>query len=242
MSAFAILTDIHGNAPALEAVLKDISDRGIRQIFCLGDVVGIGPDSNRVFELLLGQEQISFVSGNHDLAVLAAFRKEEPPPGHHAERRHHEWVAERMNPAYMKIMSNWQKAVDATISGVPMLFTHYHLDSNQWFQPIDNDPSTDSLEQMYSGLDYKLVAYGHHHIVHHFESHSRTFVNPGALGCAHSPASIARYGIVNVNTDKLNVQLLEIPYDNTDFIRSYAELGVPDKDFILKIFHGRDGY
>ncbi|WP_108721957.1 metallophosphoesterase family protein [Paenibacillus ihuae] len=53
MQSVAVITDIHGNAAALEAVLQDILGRGLRQIVCLGDVVGIGPDTDRVFELLL---------------------------------------------------------------------------------------------------------------------------------------------------------------------------------------------
>lgn len=71
MKSYAIITDIHGNSPALEAVLQDINRRKLDQIVCLGDIVGIGPDSNEVFDLLLMQNNISFVMGNHEQAVLA---------------------------------------------------------------------------------------------------------------------------------------------------------------------------
>src|SRR5690606_34498798 len=73
MKNIAIITDIHGNSPALRAVLKDISYRGVDHIYCLGDLVGIGPDSNEVIEMLLCQDNISFVKGNHDSAVVSAF-------------------------------------------------------------------------------------------------------------------------------------------------------------------------
>lgn len=241
MQTFAIITDIHGNAPALEAVLKDIAGRGIRRIFCLGDCVGIGPDSNRVFELLSELDQLSFISGNHDLAVLAAFRKEEPPPGHHGERKHHEWLAERINPRYIEMISGWPMTIETVFEDVPVFFTHYHLDHSNWFQPVDYNPTSAGLEQQYAGTDYRLIAFGHHHAVHHLNSENRMFVNPGALGCSHSCRAIARYGIVSVENGTVNVQMLEIPYDNRDFIKSYGELGVPDKDFILRIFHGQDG-
>nr|WP_084065446.1 metallophosphoesterase family protein [Paenibacillus stellifer] len=56
MKTFAVITDIHGNSPALRAVLEDISNKEIDHIFCLGDMVGIGPDSNQVLEMLTEQK------------------------------------------------------------------------------------------------------------------------------------------------------------------------------------------
>jgi len=105
METIAVIIDIHGNSPALKAVLNDISAKHVDHIYCLGDVVGIGPDSNQVLELLATRSDISYVVGNHDLAVIAAFRGEDPPKGHHKERKHHEWLAERIHPRYIDWMS-----------------------------------------------------------------------------------------------------------------------------------------
>ena len=46
----AIMSDIHSNLYALEAVLKDISNRGVDNIYCTGDLVGYGPRPNEVIE------------------------------------------------------------------------------------------------------------------------------------------------------------------------------------------------
>ncbi|WP_315372057.1 metallophosphoesterase, partial [Paenibacillus xylanexedens] len=68
----AILTDIHGNVPALQAVLVDIDSRGdIEHTFCLGDMIGIGPYSNEVIEMLYSRENMIAISGNHEEAVLS---------------------------------------------------------------------------------------------------------------------------------------------------------------------------
>lgn len=239
MQSIAIITDIHGNAAALEAVLKDISGRGLRKIYCLGDVVAIGPDTDRVFELLLAQEGITFISGNHDIALLRAFRGEEPPPGNHAEREHHEWLAQRISPQYIELMSTWPMTATASIEDVPMLFTHYHLDEDGWYMPVDWSPSSEGLNQLYADTEYGLVAFGHHHVVHHFQGVKATFFNPGALGCAHSELPVAKYGIVTVESGRVYAESVDIAYDNSGFLRSYERLGVPDKDTILRIFHGR---
>ena len=44
----ALISDIHGNLEALEVVLEDIEAQGINEIFCLGDIIGYGPEPSRV--------------------------------------------------------------------------------------------------------------------------------------------------------------------------------------------------
>ncbi len=51
MDYVAIISDLHGNIPALEATLQDIKRRGISRIFCLGDLVGKGPHSDKIVDM-----------------------------------------------------------------------------------------------------------------------------------------------------------------------------------------------
>jgi predicted phosphodiesterase len=65
----ALISDIHSNLPALEAVLADVDAAGVDQIWCLGDVVGYGAQPNECTALVQAQCQVCLV-GNHDLAAL----------------------------------------------------------------------------------------------------------------------------------------------------------------------------
>jgi predicted phosphodiesterase len=65
----AILSDIHSNLPALEAVLESIDASGAEQIWCLGDVVGYGADPDECARLVAERCAVS-LAGNHDLAVI----------------------------------------------------------------------------------------------------------------------------------------------------------------------------
>src|SRR5215211_4340391 len=65
----AILSDIHANLPALEAVLADVEDAGVGELWCLGDVVGYGAQPDECTSLVSERCALSLV-GNHDLAVL----------------------------------------------------------------------------------------------------------------------------------------------------------------------------
>ncbi len=67
--SFAIISDIHSNLEALQAVLADIEQRGIREIICLGDIVGYGANPKECLDLVRQRCRISLM-GNHDHAVL----------------------------------------------------------------------------------------------------------------------------------------------------------------------------
>jgi predicted phosphodiesterase len=64
----AILSDIHGNLEALEAVLADIADQGISQIYCLGDIIGYGPNPRQCIDRAMQFEVC--ILGNHDQGAL----------------------------------------------------------------------------------------------------------------------------------------------------------------------------
>lgn len=69
MSMFAVISDIHSNLEALTAVLADIEQRGIKTIYCLGDVIGYGPEPKPCLDIII-QKTKWCVLGNHDYAVF----------------------------------------------------------------------------------------------------------------------------------------------------------------------------
>jgi predicted phosphodiesterase len=73
----AIISDVHSNIEALQAVLADIRERGAEEILCLGDIVGYGPDPEECIDLI--ERTCRFcLSGNHDYAVLTRAERFNP--------------------------------------------------------------------------------------------------------------------------------------------------------------------
>ncbi|MFH1747287.1 MAG: metallophosphoesterase family protein, partial [Planctomycetota bacterium] len=66
---FAVISDVHSNLEALEAVLADIKRRGVKQIICLGDLIGYGPNPRECLDLVRTHCQVCLM-GNHDHAVM----------------------------------------------------------------------------------------------------------------------------------------------------------------------------
>lgn len=240
----AIITDVHGNASALEAALSEIDKRrDIEHIYCLGDMIAIGPDSNEVLHILFSRADVSMITGNHDEAVLALADADKHPETHPNVKAHHQWILERMDASYIEKLKQLPRTINKQLRGKEILFTHYHIETEKMSAPISKDPfsslvepSLENMEQLFVNHDESLICFGHHHPVHYFQGENSTYLNPGALGCNDRPT--ARYAIVSLNKNKIDVDLKETAYDNRRFLESYHRLGVPERDFILKVFHG----
>jgi predicted phosphodiesterase len=166
----AVIADIHGNSSALQAVLENIEkDADIEHIYCLGDMIGIGHETNEVLELLYSRNDVSFIIGNHEeefINILEGKRAE----NHGGERQHHEWLVSRMDKKFKSILFELPPFKEVELEGKNILFIHYHLDANQIFLPIDNEPSAEKLDKIYKNSSADVVCFGHHHPVHFFKT------------------------------------------------------------------------
>ncbi|PAF34888.1 YfcE family phosphodiesterase [Terribacillus saccharophilus] len=240
----AILTDIHGNLPALQAVIGDIDKRGdIEHIYCLGDMLAIGYETDRVLELLFGRDDISIITGNHDETVLALSRQETYPESHQNERAHHQWITDRTNQGYLDMLHKLPRQIYQQIKGHTVLFTHYHIHPDKATAHISEEPfsrivapTLENLELLFQNhTDTELICFGPHHPIHHFRNNCSIFLNPGSLGCQPKPA--APYAIVDIK-EEIKIEIIEVLYDNRSFLEGYERFKVPERDIILKIFHG----
>jgi predicted phosphodiesterase len=102
----AILSDIHANLPALEAVLADVESAGLKELWCLGDVVGYGADPDQCTSLVAERCTLCLV-GNHDLAVLGELDDSSFSPAAAAAVR---WTRETAKPETIEFLSGLKPA------------------------------------------------------------------------------------------------------------------------------------
>lgn len=206
-------------------------------------MIGIGPDTNEVLELLFARKDISMITGNHDEVVLALIKEEEYPESHSHVKEHHRWIAERMDQSFIHKLEQLPRIIDRNIEGHPVLFTHYYIENSKIKKHISKDPfhsivdpSLNNLEKLFHDRKEKLICFGHHHPIQYFEgNHGKKYLNPGSLGCNDKPA--APYAIVDITYHSIEISLKEATYDNSQFLASYERLQVPDRELILKVFH-----
>jgi predicted phosphodiesterase len=97
----AVLSDIHGNRHAFEAVLADVAGTGADELWCLGDLVGYGADPNACVELAREHAAVC-LAGNHDLAVTGDLPLDEFSRGAELAAR---WTQEVIAPEHLEFLS-----------------------------------------------------------------------------------------------------------------------------------------
>jgi len=105
-----VLSDIHANYTALEAVLKDAGE--VDETWCLGDLVGYGPDPNAVVEDMREVKNLTCLMGNHDVAVIGKMPMETFNGDARRSLQHHEKVLTADNMDYLRTLPMKTKVLD----------------------------------------------------------------------------------------------------------------------------------
>lgn len=235
----AVISDIHGNHYALSRVLEDIRMSDVDEIFCLGDLVSLGHQTNKVMDSLKRLENLNIIRGNHDDEVVNAYRgRSSVAKGE--EHRHHLYIADHIKPAHMEMLEGLPLTSTGRIFGHNILMTHYHLAGNSIYHPIDYEPTLASLEKYYNNSEYDVVLFGHDHMPLQLQDEYRLFVNPGALGV--TTEAFSPYTIVDIATDgTITLEHKKIPYDRDSFVGELRTESPPALDFILKVLLKEEG-
>ena len=160
---FAIISDIHGNLEALEAVLADIDRRGIREIICLGDVIGYGPNPRECIDLVAERCRLSLM-GNHDYAVLF-----EPANFNAPAERAAFWTRSVLEsePKRERRNRRWEflGGLPVRLKETDLLYVHAspRRPINEYLFPEDVFTNPQKVMANFERLDVRLCFVGHTH-------------------------------------------------------------------------------
>lgn len=217
-SKIAIISDIHGNLPALEAVLRDIDANGITQIYCLGDLVGYYCFFNEVVEIVK-QRNIQCLLGNHDFALIHTHGVIE-----RSRTCTHilQWQLEHAAPATLDFLNSLQPSCEFEFSGKKIRLVHAGL-----ADPVDEyvfDVSDDYLKD--NDFTADILISGHTHLMAYKKFYSgKMWINPGAVGQPRDFNNKASYAILDQN---LEVSFRRVAYDYETTIAAMRANGFED--------------
>ena len=230
MGAFAIISDIHSNLAALSVVLEDIDRRGIKEIFCLGDIVGYGPNPKECLDLIIGKN-IASIMGNHDHAVFY-----EPTNFNSGAERASYWSRQTLEdePDREKRNQRWaflgRLSVRLQMGNIMMVHASPRRPVTEYIFPDDIYTNTAKIAAIFEWIDH-LCFVGHTHVpgvfledpdfysvdeldyVYTISDQERAIVNVGSVGQPRDQDIRSCY--VVVNDKKIEFIRLEYPIDET---------------------------
>ncbi len=211
----AVISDIHGNFTALEAVLEDIKSQGCEKIFALGDYAMAGPlPAETVDWFIQHKDEITMIQGNTYL-MIADYNDEL----YEALKSKAPVMAEALK-SDSQILSNEQKRFlkelpvqkEIDIEGVKILLVHGSPRKNN--EDILPDTPAKEVEKMLQEVDASLILCGHTHIPCGFQlPNKKTVVNAGSIGRPFTPEPNSCYLKLNVENGKALFEHRFVSYD-----------------------------
>lgn len=183
----AALYDIHGNLPALEAVLQEMAQANVDQVVVGGDVVA-GPMPRETLACLLNLAlPVQFIEGNADREVLAQMTGTNAGAVPEAVQEITRWVVRQLQSEHVRLLTTWPASRRIEISGLgEVLFCHATPRSDtEIFTRLTPE---DRLRPFFEGLNVPLVVCGHTHMQFDRKIGTIRVVNAGSVGMPYGKA------------------------------------------------------
>jgi predicted phosphodiesterase len=221
---YALISDIHANLPALDAVLSDIaSRRDIDAVFHLGDLVGYAPWPNEVVARI-ARDAIPGVAGNYDSTVATDYKhcgcRYEDPRQEELSHLSYAWTRETVSTETKRFLGSLPFRIDIRplgghVIGPTVTLVHGNQTLNTVY--VTEDRSDDFLAKMGNGVGARsgdVVAFGHTHKPWHRVVDGVHFVNTGSVGRPKDGDWRAGYVTVEVRVGGvIGVEFRRVEYD-----------------------------
>jgi predicted phosphodiesterase len=242
----AVISDIHGNLPALQAVLADIAAQGVDQTVNLGDILSGPLQPAETADLLMGLN-LTTIRGNHERQVLALLDAPQRPFDLLSTDG---YTASRLSPAHIA----WMRALPEQLPlGDDVLLCHGTPDSDlvYWLEttvqgfgsghPTGLRAATpDEIATRLASRSQGLILCGHTHVPRAVQCGGTLIVNPGSVGLqaydddhphphvVENGSPLARYAVLEQQGGAWRVDLRSVAYDHAAQAAVALARGRPD--------------
>ncbi len=228
----ALISDIHANLPALEAVLADAKTRGAVAVLNAGDIIGYGAFPDETIDLIRSSPVMSVI-GNYDLAVLKKrwkTKKFRNKKKHLAMR----WAYHNMTPGNREWLSGLPDRIRLTVKGKRLLITHGSPESITEY--LTGETPVSRLEKIAQTVNTDFIITGHSHAPAVREAGGTWFINCGSVGRPEDGDFRACYALLTL--DPLTIVHIRVPYDLERAVNGMKKKHLPEA-FIRTISEGR---
>jgi len=233
----ALISDIHANAPALNAVLQDIARRpGVSATYHLGDLVGYAPWPDEVVATLQ-REAIPGVAGNYDSTVASDYKhcgcRYEDPRQEELSHRSYAWTRTHVSAETRQYLGGLPFRIDIRplgghTNGPTIILIHGNQILNTVY--VTEDRSDDFLAKMGQGAGARqgdVLCFGHTHIPWHRIVGGVHFVNTGSVGRPKDGDWRACYALLDADGQQVTVEFVRVGYDVESVAKAIRSSDLP---------------
>jgi putative phosphoesterase len=226
----AVITDIHGNLPALQAALARIEELGIDSVFCGGDLVGYGPHPNEVCALI-SEREISTIYGNYDYAIARDLEDcgcaYVTPHDRELGQRSVEWTLAHTSQDSKDFMRGLPFDLHFPVGKVDVHLVHGS--PRKVNEYLFEDKPARLYERLAAAERDPVLVFGHTHKPWVHEYGGVLFVNCGSVGKPKDGDPRGAFAVLRATTDSVDVSIERIAYDADAVATEVREAGLPEE-------------
>lgn len=237
MRVIALIGDVHGNLPALEAVLQHAETNSAQAFWNIGDSVGYGPFPEQVVRLL--RERVALnLQGNYDRKVLkvpekaAKWSQTKTPEKWLA----FQWAYDQLSPESREFLSKLPAQRRVNLDGMRFLLVHGSPASQN--EHLFPDTPQSRMEELAELANADVVVCGHSHYAFTRRVGETLFVNTGSVGRPDDGDPRAAYALLHLDSGAVSVEHFRLDYDLERAVAEIFRLGLP-ADFAEMLRQGR---
>jgi len=229
----AFISDIHGNANALEAVLEDIEQKRADKIFVLGDLCFRGPEPQRAYDLVQSL-QTDVIKGNADEWVYRGVGMGEvPEAAYEIMNKERDWVVSQMGQNAVEALHRLPEEVKYEYGGIKI--HGFHATPYSLFENVLPDSGNSKLKEKLMQEEADIYLYGHIHTPYIRTFGGKTVVNLGSVGLPFDGVPKASYAIVEIGENGFQVSIVRVTYDVGKTIKQFKNSDYPNKEKLIDI-------
>jgi predicted phosphodiesterase len=235
----ALISDLHGNALALDAVLDDAARAGADRVVCLGDTATLGPRPEAVLARLQAPG-CDCIMGNHDAFLLdeeLIRRYTEVAPVVAAV----DWCRAQLSPAELGFVASFRATLTVPLDGAATLLCYHGTPRSHMEDLLATTPAA-TVDETVAGCAATVMAGGHTHLPMVRQHRGTLLVNPGSVGmpfvahAAGGPPTVlphAEYALVDAADGAVDVRLRRVALDRRALREQAAARDFPLRDYLL---------
>lgn len=211
----AVLSDLHANAQALEAVMNDVVNQNCEHVFCLGDIALAGPQPKEVTDYVMAQNNWTVIQGNTDKMIaqygpqVVEFLEAQYPIMANA-------ISDdvlKLDDAHRAYLANLPPMLSLDVEGCSVLLVHGSPRANN--EDILPGMPLEIIEEIVEETNEKLILCGHTHVPCGYQTNkNQTIVNVGSVGRPMTQEPKACYAIIDFSQGSFEVRHRFVEYDN----------------------------
>jgi putative phosphoesterase len=229
----AFISDIHGNANALEVVLKDIQEQNIDKIYVLGDICYRGPEPQRSLDLVRALNT-EVIKGNADEWVVRGVKQGEvSAQALELMNKERDWTLSQLDTESIDYVHSLPTELKIELEGVRI--HAYHATPQSLFDIVLPDESEETLIESQMVQEADIYVYAHIHKPFIRYTNGKCIINTGSVGLPFDGLNKASYAMIELNGNNYQTAIIRVDYDVEKVIDQFSGTDYPNKEFMIKI-------